>query len=187
MTEEINMAKEEFKDSNNRSLTHLESEFRKIRTGQASPDMLAGVMVDYYGSSTLLTQVANIGTLDARTLTVQPWEKAMLDECARGIINANLGLNPQDNGDMLIINIPNLTEERRMELAKLAKSEGETAKVSVRNNRKDAMDYIKELKNDGLSEDIAKVAEDEIQAITNEFIKKVDELVALKEKDIMTI
>jgi len=187
MTEEINMTISEFKSGNDKSLSFLKSELRKIRTGKATPDMLDGVMVDYYGSMTDLSQVANVGTLDGRTLTVQPWEKSILGECAKAIINANLGLAPQDNGEMLIITIPMLTEERRKDLAKIAKSEGEHAKVSIRNNRKDAMDYIKELKNEGLSEDIAKSAEAEIQEVTNSYVKKIDDIIDAKEKDIMTI
>jgi len=177
----------EFKSSNEKSLTFLSSELRKIRTGKATPDMLSGVMVDYYGSMTDLSQVANVGTLDGRTLTVQPWEKNILSECAKAIINSNLGLAPQDNGEMLIITIPMLTEERRKDLAKIAKSEGEHAKVSIRNNRKDAMDYVKELKNEGLSEDIVKSAEAEIQEITNSYVKRIDEVLDAKEKDIMKI
>lgn len=187
MTEEVNMAIDELKSSNKKSLNFLESELRKIRTGKANPEMLEGVMLDYYGTTTPLTQVANIGTLDGRTLTVQPWEKGLLDECGKAIINANLGLNPQDNGEMLIISIPILTEERRKDLGKLAKAEGENAKVSVRNNRKDAMDFVKELQNDGLSEDDAKVAEDEIQNITNYYGKTIDDFIDAKERDIMTI
>ncbi|HLV42938.1 MAG TPA: ribosome recycling factor [Brumimicrobium sp.] len=187
MTEEINMTISEFKSSNEKSLTFLSSELRKIRTGKATPDMLSGVMVDYYGSMTDLSQVANVGTLDGRTLTVQPWEKNILSECAKAIINSNLGLAPQDNGEMLIITIPMLTEERRKDLAKIAKSEGEHAKVSIRNNRKDAMDYVKELKNEGLSEDIVKSAEAEIQEITNSYVKRIDEVLDAKEKDIMKI
>ena len=187
MTEEINMTISEFKSGNEKSLTFLSSELRKIRTGKATPDMLNGVLVDYYGSMTDLSQVANVGTLDARTITVQPWEKSILSQCAKAIINANLGLAPQDNGEMLIINIPMLTEERRKDLAKIARSEGEHAKVSIRNNRKDAMDYVKELKNDGLSEDIAKSAEADIQEITNAFVKRIDDAIDAKEKDIMTI
>ena len=187
MTEEINMAIEEFKSSNKKSINFLESELRKIRAGKASPDMLDGVLLDYYGTMTPLTQVANIGTLDGRTLTVQPWEKGLLDECAKAIINANLGLNPQDNGEMLIISIPILTEERRKDLVKLAKAEGENAKVSIRNNRKDAMDFIKELQSDGLSEDDAKVAETDIQDVTNYYNKLIDDYIEAKEKDIMTI
>ena len=187
MSEEVDLAKNEFKSSNEKSIGHLDAELLKIRVGKATPDMLQSVTVDYYGSQTPLTQVANVGTLDARTLTVQPWEKGILSECARGIINASLGLAPQDNGEMLIINVPPLTEERRKELVKRAKAEGEQAKVSIRTHRKDAMDYIKELKNEGLSEDEAKVAEEDIQQITDKFVAKIDERIEKKEKDIMTI
>lgn len=187
MIEELNMVYDEFKSSNEKSLTHLENELLKIRAGKASPSMLSGVMVDYYGSPTPLQQVANVNTMDARTLTVQPWEKAMLEEIMKAILHANLGLTPQDNGEVLIINIPPLTEERRRDLVKKAKAEGEHAKVGVRNNRKDAMDMVKSLKDEGLSEDMQKDAEEEIQNITNAYTKKVDELIELKEKDIMTI
>lgn len=187
MTEELNMIYDDLRGSNSKTLNHLESELTKIRAGKASPAMLGGVMVDYYGSMTPIQQVANINTSDARTILVQPWEKPMLNEIARGIINANLGLNPQNNGEQLIITVPPLTEERRRDLVKRAKSEAENAKVGVRNNRKDAIDMIKDLKNDGLSEDLAKSAEEEVQKITNSAIKKIDELVEIKEKDIMTV
>ncbi len=187
MTEELDMIYDEFKSSNDKTLGHLETELQKVRAGKASPSMLTGVMVDYYGSPTPIQQVANVGTVDARTITVQPWEKTMLNEIAKGIMNANLGFNPQNNGEMLIISVPPLTEERRRDLVKKAKAEGEHAKVGIRNHRKDAMDMIKSLKNDGLSEDMAKDAEDRIQSITNSFIGKVDGLVEAKEKDIMTI
>lgn len=187
MTEEINLVKDEFKGANEKSLVHLEGELMKIRAGKASPSMLNSVMVNYYGNSTPLSQVANIGSLDARTLTVQPWEKGVLQDCMKGIVNTNLGLAPQDNGEMLIINIPPLTEERRKDLVKQAKAEGEHAKVGIRNNRKDAMDMIKTLKNDGLSEDLAKTAESEIQEITNEYSSKIDQKIEGKEKDIMTV
>jgi ribosome recycling factor len=187
MTEELQMIYDEFKNSNNRSISHLEAELTKIRAGKATPSMLSSVMVDYYGSPTPIQQVANITTMDARTITVQPWEKAMLNEIAKGIINSNLGFAPQNNGEVLIISVPPLTEERRRDLVKRAKSEAEHAKVAVRNNRKDALDMVKDLKTDGLSEDMSKDAETEIQNITNGFVKKVDELVELKEKDIMTI
>jgi ribosome recycling factor len=187
MTEEVELVKSEFQEANQKTIGHLENELTKIRVGKASPVMLQGVMVDYYGSPTPLAQVANVNTMDARTLTVQPWEKAILGEIGKAIINANLGLAPQDNGEMLIINVPPLTEERRKDLVKRAKAEGENAKVGVRNNRKEAMDFIKNLKNDGLSEDLAKDAENEIQGITNTFVKKIDDVVALKEKDIMVI
>ena len=187
MTEELTMIYDDFKVSNNKTFSHLETELTKIRAGKASPAMLGGVMVDYYGSMTPLQQVANVNTSDARTILVQPWEKAMLNEITRGIINANIGLNPQNNGEQLIITVPPLTEERRRELVKRAKGEAENAKVGVRNNRKDAIDMIKELKNDGLSEDMAKSAEEEVQKITNISIKKIDDLVEIKEKDIMTV
>jgi ribosome recycling factor len=187
MTEEIQMAIDSAKESNEKSLNHLSSELQKIRAGKATPSMLDSVVVDYYGSPTPLSQVANVSTLDARTLTVQPWEKPMLDEVAKGIINSNIGLNPQNNGELIIINVPPLTEERRRDLVKKAKAEGEHAKVSIRNNRKDGNDFIKGLKNDGLSEDLAKDAEGSVQDITNAFIKKIDDLITAKEVDIMKV
>lgn len=187
MIEDLNMIYDEFQASNKKALAHLDDELVKIRAGKATPSMLSGVLVDYYGSQTALQQVANVGTLDARTLTVQPWEKPMLGEIAKGIINANLGFAPQNNGEMLIINVPPLTEERRRDLVKKAKAESENAKVVVRNNRKDSLDMVKDLKNDGLSEDMMKDAENEIQKITNVYIQKIEELLELKEKDIMTI
>lgn len=181
------MIYDEMKASNSKSLSHLEVELQKVRAGKASPSMLHGVMVDYYGNPTPIQQVANIGTMDARTITVQPWEKPMLGEISKGIINANLGFAPQNNGEMLIINVPALTEERRRDLVKRAKAETENAKISIRTNRKDGLDMVKDLKNDGLSEDMMKDAETEIQNITNTYIAKVDALLELKEKDIMTI
>jgi ribosome recycling factor len=187
MTEELSMIYDEFKESNQKSLNHLENELIKIRAGKASPAMLNSVMVEYYGSMTPLQQVANVNTMDARTIIVQPWEKPLLNDIAKGIINANLGLNPQNNGEQLIIAVPPLTEERRRDLVKRAKSEAENAKIGIRNNRKDALDMIKDLKNEGLSEDMVKDAEEEVQKITNSYIKKVDELLELKEKDIMTV
>ncbi len=187
MTEELNMIYDELGTSNDKSLSHLENELVKIRAGKATPSMLNGVMVDYYGSPTPIQQVANVGTMDARTITVQPWEKALLGEIAKGIINANLGFAPQNNGESLIISVPPLTEERRRELVKKAKAEGEHAKVGIRNNRKDALDMVKGLKAEGLSEDMTKDAENQVQTITDGYIKKVDELIELKEKDIMTL
>lgn len=181
------MIYDEFKASNTKSLSHLETELLKVRAGKATPAMLNGVMVDYYGTATAIQQVANISTMDARTITVQPWEKAMLSEIAKGIINSNLGFAPQNNGEILIISVPILTEERRKDLVKKSKAEGEHAKVAIRNNRKDSIDMIKDLKNEGMSEDMAKDAEAEIQLITNQFIKKIDDLLELKEKEIMTI
>lgn len=187
MIEELNMVYDELRSSNQRTIKHFESELLKIRAGKASPAMLSSVMVDYYGSPTPLQQVANVNTMDARTLTVQPWEKPMLDEIMKAIINSNLGFAPQNNGEVLIISIPPLTEERRRDLVKNAKAESEHAKVGVRNNRKDALDMIKSLKDDGLSEDMQKDAENEVQNITNSYTKKIDDLLEAKEKDIMTI
>lgn len=187
MTEELNMIYDELKSSNSGTISHFEQELTKIRAGKASPAMLQSVMVDYYGSPTPLQQVANVNTMDARTITVQPWEKAMLDEIMKGIINSNLGFAPQSNGESLIISVPPLTEDRRRELVKRAKAEAETAKVGVRNHRKDALDMVKDLKSEGLSEDMSKDAEVHIQNITNDFSAQVDKLVEVKEKDIMTL
>jgi ribosome recycling factor len=187
MIEELDLIYDEFKQSNQKTLVHLENELVKIRAGKATPSMLQGVMIEYYGSMTPIQQVANINTLDARTIIVQPWEKNMLNEIAKGIINSNLGLNPQNNGEQLMIAVPPLTEERRRDLVKKSKGEAEHAKVGIRNNRKDALDMLKDLKKDGLSEDLEKSAEEEIQKITNAYIKKVDDLLEIKEKDIMTV
>lgn len=187
MTEELSLIYDEFKEANQKSLNHLENELTKIRAGKASPAMLSGVMVEYYGAMTPIQQVANINTMDARTIIVQPWEKPLLNDIAKGIINANLGLNPQSNGEQLLIAVPPLTEERRKDLVKRVKAEAEQSKIGIRNNRKDALDLIKDLKSEGLSEDMTKDAEEEVQKITNSYIKKIDELVELKEKDIMTV
>ncbi len=187
MIEELQMIYDELKGSNTKSIQHFENELVKVRAGKATPSMLNGVMVEYYGSMTPLQQVANVATSDARTITVQPWEKTMLNEIAKGIINSNLGFAPQNNGEILIISVPPLTEERRKELVKKAKSEAENAKVGIRNNRKDALDMVKDLKADGLSEDLAKNAETEVQNITNSFISKIDDLMEIKEKEIMTV
>lgn len=187
MTEEIQMIYDELASSNEKTLIHLGGELQKVRAGKAIPSMLNSVMVDYYGTMTPIAQVANVSTMDARTITVTPWEKALLTEIMKGIVNSNLGFAPQNNGEMIIINVPALTEERRKEMVKKAKAEGENGKVGVRNNRKDAMEMLKTLKTDGLSEDFFKSAETEIQNITNAFIKRVEEIVELKEKDMMTI
>lgn len=181
------MILEEAQDGMNKAISHLNLELGKIRAGRANPSMLDSVKVDYYGSLTPLSQIGNVSSLDSRTLTIQPWEKAMLDEITKAIINANLGLNPQNNGEVILISVPVLTEERRKELVKRAKSEGEHAKVSIRSQRKDANDMIKSLKDEGLSEDQIKDSEAEIQKITDSFTKKVDEFVGLKETDIMKV
>jgi ribosome recycling factor len=154
MVEDLNMIYDDLRSSNLKKIEHFEAELAKIRAGKASPSMLLGVMVEYYEAMTPLQQVANVSVMDARTLIVQPWEKSLLNDIAKGIIDSNLGLNPQNNGEQLIISVPPLTEERRRDLVKKAKAESETAKIGLRNNRKDALDLIKELKNDGLSEDM---------------------------------
>ncbi|MBL1280592.1 MAG: ribosome recycling factor [Fluviicola sp.] len=187
MTEELNMIYDELKSSNASTVSHYEIELSKIRAGKASPAMLQTVVVDYYGSPTPLQQVANVNTMDARTISVQPWEKSMLEEIMKGIINANLGFAPQSNGESLLISVPPLTEERRRDLVKQAKVEMENAKVGFRNNRKDAIDMLKLLKDDGLSEDMMKDGESEIQSITNTSSKRVEDVFDVKEKDIMTI
>ena len=187
MDEMLQMIKEEAEGAMKKAVTHLEDELVKIRAGKASPAMLDGIKVDYYGSQTPLNQVSNINTPDPRTISVQPWEKAMIEPIEKAIMMANLGLNPQNNGDLIMINVPPLTEERRRDLVKRAKAEGEHAKVSIRNARKEANDEIKKLQKDGMSEDMAKDAESEIQRLTDHFSTKVDNEVERKEKDIMVI
>tara|TARA_B100000767_G_scaffold269263_1_gene290816 strand:- start:10645 stop:11199 length:555 start_codon:yes stop_codon:yes gene_type:complete len=184
MNEELQFIIDSSIESMNSAIEHLENELLKIRAGKANPVMLHSVMVDYYGSPTPLSQVANINTPDARTLSIQPWEKAMLTEIEKAIINANLGYNPMNNGESVIINVPPLTEERRKELAKMAKAESETAKVSIRNARKDGNNEIKKTE---FSEDEQKNCEIDIQKHTDVFIKKTDEIYLRKEKDILTV
>lgn len=179
----IETAKEQMQDS----IDHMRKEFVKIRAGKATPTMLNGVIVDYYGSMTPLSQISNINTPDGRTLSVQPWEKTMIDPIERAIINSNLGFAPMNNGESIIISIPPLTEERRRDLAKSAKAESEKAKVSVRSHRKDANDEIKKLEKDGLSEDIAKDNEAIVQELTNEYNKTIEDLEKKKEEEIMTV
>jgi ribosome recycling factor len=187
MSEEVEMAREEAKSSMQKAIEHLEFELSKIRAGRATPAMLEGVMVEYYGVPTPLKQVANVTTPDPRTLTLQAWERNMLEPISTAIINSNLGLNPQNNGEVIIINVPMLTEERRRDLVKKAKAEGEHAKVSIRTARKEANDFIKDAQKDGLPEDEAKRAEDGIQTLTDSYVEKVDKLIALKEEDIMKV
>ncbi|MBF00210.1 ribosome recycling factor [Flavobacterium coralii] len=185
--EEIDFILDSTKESMNNSLLHLEKEFLNIRAGKASPAMLGGVKVDYYGAATPLSQVANINTPDARTITIVPWEKSMMQPIEKAIMIANLGFNPMNNGESIIISVPPLTEERRRDLVKQAKAEAEEAKIGVRNARKDANTEIKKLEKDGVSEDVCKSAEDEVQELTNSYIKKVDELLAHKEAEIMKV
>jgi ribosome recycling factor len=187
MSEEVQFCHDAAKEQMDKSIRHLENELLKIRTGKASPVMLDSVYVDYYGSRTPLSQVANINTPDPRTLVVQPWEKPMLEVIEKAIQAANLGFNPMSNGDILRIMVPPLTEERRKQLVKQAKVEGENAKVGVRNARRDANEELKQLKKDGISEDEIKEAEEKIQKLTDTYSKRVDEILEKKEKDIMTV
>ena len=184
MNEEITLITDTAKESMELSINHLEKELLNIRAGKANPIMLSSVMVEYYGTSTPLNQVANVNTPDGRTLTIQPWEKTLLPEIEKGILQANLGFNPMNNGESLIINIPPLTEERRRELVKLVKAEAENAKIAVRNARKDANNEIK--KTDS-SEDLQKNAEIDIQELTDQYIIKVDDILGFKEKEILTV
>ena len=184
MNEELEFILDSAKESMQGAISHLESELLNIRAGKANPVMLKSVMVDYYGAPTPLTQVANVNTPDGRTLSIQPWEKSLLAEIEKGIMIANLGFNPMNNGESIIINVPPLTEERRKELAKMAKSEAENAKVSIRNARKDAN---QEIKKSDASEDMQKNCEIDVQSSTDGFIQKIDAILAVKEKEIMTV
>lgn len=187
MNEELDLLMSEAEDGMKSAIERLKLELSKIRAGRATPSMLDTVKVDYYGSQTPISQVGNVSTLDSKTLSVQPWEKGILDEISRGITNANLGLNPQSNGELIIISVPTLTEERRIELVKRAKVEGENAKVRIRSERKDANDFIKSLKNDGFSEDQTKSAEDAIQELTNLYSIQIESIIDIKEVDIMKV
>jgi len=185
MNEEIKFILDATKESMDAAILHLEKEFVKIRAGKASPAMLSSVMVEYYGSQTPLSQVANINTPDGRTLSVQPWEKSMLQEIETAIMHANLGFNPMNNGDFVIINVPPLTEERRIQLAKQAKSEAEDAKVGVRNARQEANKEIRDL--DDASEDLKSNAEMDVQDLTDKYTKKIDDFLGAKEAEIMKV
>jgi len=187
MTEEIDFILDSTEESMSGSIAHLEKAFLNIRAGKASPAMLGSVFVDYYGSQSPLSQVAKLSVPDARTITIQPFEKNMLHPIEKAIMVANIGFNPMNNGDVIIISVPPLTEERRRELAKQAKVEAEDAKIGIRNVRKDSNNEIKKLEKEGTSEDICKSAEEEVQNLTNSFIRKVDELLADKEAEIMKV
>lgn len=185
MIEEITFIIDSTKESMDGSVDHLLKAFAKIRAGKANPIMLSSVMVDYYGSLTPLAQIANVNTPDARTLTVQPWEKNMLQPIEKAIMIANLGFNPMNNGDFIIISVPPLTEERRRDLAKQAKAEAEDAKIGIRNARQDANKEIRSL--DDASEDLKKNAEADIQELTNKYSKKIEDVLAVKEVEIMKV
>ncbi len=184
MNEEVKFILDSLKEQMENAIYHLNIEFSNIRAGKATPSMLKNVTVNYYGASTPLSQVANINTLDAHTITIQPWEKSLISEIEKGIMAANLGFNPMNNGESVIINVPILTEERRRDLAKHAKSEGENAKVSIRNDRKEANAELKKM---DISEDLLINSEMDVQTLTDKYIKNIDELYSVKEKEIMTI
>lgn len=185
--EEIEFIIDGTKEAMSNSVAHLEKSFLNIRAGKATPQMLGGVFVDYYGSQTPLSQVANVNVPDARTITVTPWEKGMLQPIEKAIMIANLGFNPMNNGDNIIISVPPLTEERRKDLVKQAKAEAEDAKVGIRNHRKDANNDIKKLEKDGASEDVCKKAEEDVQKLTDTYIKKIEEHLVIKEAEIMKV
>lgn len=187
LTEEVELVIDDAKSSMQKAINHLEQELVKIRAGKASPAMLDGITVDYYGSQTPISQVANISILDAKTISIQPWEKNILAAIERSIMQANIGITPQNDGVQIRLFLPPLTEERRKELFKVASSEGENTKVAIRNIRRDAIEQIKKLQKDGLSEDAAKDSEAEIQTITDKFIALVGKHIEAKEKEMMTV
>jgi len=170
-----------------KAVDHADNELNKIRAGKASPAMLDDIMVDYYGSPTPLSQVGSVNTPDARTIVVQPWEKSLLNPIEKAIMEANLGVNPQNDGTIIRINVPPLTEERRRDLVKKAKNEAENGKIAIRNIRKDTNEKIRKLKSEGVSEDEMKTGEAEVQKLTDAYIAKIDGLSVAKEKDIMTV
>ncbi len=187
MSEELNKISAQALDLMEKAISHLEAELLKVRAGKATPGIVDGLMVDYYGNPTPINQVGNIAVMDARTLTIQPWEKNMLQPIERSIIAANIGITPQNDGNIIRLFLPPLTEERRRELVKKAQGEGEQSKIAIRNIRRDAMEHIKKLQKNGFSEDICKDAEKEVQETTDKFIGMVEKNLAAKEKEIMTV
>ncbi len=185
--EEIQMFLDEAKDLMGKAVKHVKSELVKIRAGKANGSMLDGIMVEYYGTPTPLNQMSSVTAPDARTLMIKPWEKNVIPEIEKAIMNSDLGLNPQNDGEQVIINIPSLTEERRQGLVKQVKHEGEQGKISIRNIRKDTNDSLKQLQKDGASEDEIKRAEEKVQALTDEHSKHIDDILDSKEKEIMTV
>jgi len=187
MNEEIELVLEEARERMQKALEHLEYELARLRAGRATPNLLDGITVDYYGVNSPLSQVSNIHTPDPKTIMIQPWEKTMLGTIEKAIMAANIGLVPVNNGEVIRINIPPLTQERRQQLVKQVRNEGETAKISIRNSRKWANDELKKLLMEGLPEDLEKDAAEEVQKMTTDFSAKVDKVIGVKEKDIMTV
>jgi ribosome recycling factor len=187
MSDELTRIIDQAEESMNKAIGHLEIELVKVRAGKAHPNILDGLVVDYYGTPTPISQVGNISVADARTLTIQPWEKNMLQPIERSIIAANIGITPQNDGNMIRLFLPPLTQERRRELVKKAQGEGEHSKVAIRSIRRDSMEHVKKLQKNGLSEDVCKDAEKQIQELTDKFILLVDKHLAAKEKEVMTV
>lgn len=187
MNEEVEIFLMSAEEKMEHSIQHLDESLAHIRAGKANPRLLDGVMVDYYGAATPLKQVSTVSTPDAKTIVIQPWEKTLIPEIEKAIMSANLGFNPDNNGESIRIFIPPLTEERRRDLVKHVKQEGETAKVSIRNARRETNDQLKKLVKEGLSEDMEKDAEASVQKMTDDYSKKVDEMIAKKEKEVLTV
>jgi ribosome recycling factor len=186
-SEELELVIEDAESSMKKAISHLETELTKIRAGKANPTMVDGIFVEYYGNPTPITQVANVTILDARTISIQPWEKNMLQAIEKAILQANIGITPQSDGNQIRLFLPPLTEERRKELFKKASAEGEHSKVAIRNIRRDAIEEIKRLQKDGLSKDVASDAEETMQQTTNRYIVLVDKHLAAKEKEMMAV
>ncbi|HEC43801.1 MAG TPA: ribosome recycling factor [Bacteroides sp.] len=187
MDELVIMVLDEARDNMNKSIDHLESQLIKIRAGKANANIVDGIMVDYYGVMTPLNQVSNIGTPDVKTVMIQPWDKNVIHPIEKAILQANIGITPENNGEIIRLSIPPLTEERRKDLVKQVKQEGEDTKIGIRNARRDANDELKSLQKDGLPEDEQKNGESEVQKLTDEYIEKVDKDLELKEVDIMKV
>lgn len=187
MEEEVQLYLDDAKEQMEKALTHLNNEMVKLRAGKANPNMLDGIMVDYYGASTPLSQVANINTPDAKSIVIQPWEKKIIGEIEKAILGANIGITPMNNGDIVRLNLPPLTEERRKQLVKSVNHEGENAKVSVRTARRECIEELKKMQKNGLPEDAQKTAEEKVEKLVESFYKKIEEILAKKEQEIMTV
>ncbi len=187
MNEQVNQINTEAKNKMTDTIEHLERELAKIRAGQANPRMLDGILVDMYGTMSPLNQVSSLSTPDPRSIAIQPWDKNLIPVIEKAIMAANLGMNPENNGEIIRINIPPLTEERRKDLVKIVRKESEESRISIRNARRDAMEELKKLLKDGLAEDAEKKAADKVQKITDDYMKQIDEMLKEKEEDIMTV
>jgi ribosome recycling factor len=187
MEEEVQLYLDDAKERMDKAIVHLQNELVKLRAGKANPNMLDGIQIDYYGTHTPLSQVANINTPDPKSIVIQPWEKKIIDQIEKAILAANIGITPVNNGEVVRLNLPPLTEERRKQLVKSLKHEGENAKVSVRNTRRETIEEIKKLQKNGLPEDVAKNTDEKVEKITESYYKKIDDILAKKENEIMTV